>query len=53
MTASLFWVRFGPHLIGKVDLREELPVDGNSILLDRHEVGRAQGQLWSRVGVSS
>jgi len=49
VTAPLFWARFGPHLIGKVDLREELPAQGDSIMFDRHKVGRVQGQLWSRV----
>ena len=49
MTAPLFWARFGPHLIGKVDLREELPAEGDSIMVDRYKVGRVQGQLWSRV----
>jgi len=53
VTAPLYWARFGPHLIGKVDLREELPADGDSIMLDRHKVGRVQGDLWARVGVSS
>ena len=49
VTAPLFWARFGPHLIGKVDLREELPVHGDSILIDRYKVGRVQGQLWDRL----
>jgi len=49
MTASLFWARIGPHLEGKVDLREELPAEGDSILIDRYKVGRVQGDLWARV----
>ena len=49
MTAPLFWARFGPHLIGKVDLREELPAEGDSIMVDRYKVGRVPGQLWERV----
>ena len=60
MTAPLYWARFGPHLSGKVDLsakrvdlREELPADGDLILIDRYKVGRVQGDLWARVGVSS
>ena len=53
MTAPLYWARFGPHLIGKVDLREELPADGNSIMVDRYKVGRVHGDLWARAGVSS
>ena len=54
MTAPLFWARFGPHLIGKVDLREELPAQGDSIMVDRYKVGRVQGDLWARVaGVTS
>ena len=49
MTAPLFWARIGPHLEGKVDLREELPAHGDSILIDRYKVGRVQGQLWDRL----
>ena len=49
MTAPLFWARIGLHLEGKVDLREELPAEGDSILIDRHMVGRVPGQLWERV----
>jgi len=49
VTAPLYWGRFGPHLIGKVYLRDELPADGDSILLDRYRVGRVQGDLWARV----
>ena len=49
MTAPLFWARIGPHLIGKVDLRETLPCDGDSIMVDRYKVGRVQGQLWAQV----
>ena len=49
MTAPLFWARFGPRLIGKVDLREELPAEGDSIRIDRYKVGRVQGQLWNRL----
>ena len=49
MTAPLFWARIGRHLEGKVDLREELPAEGDSILIDRYKVGRVPGQLWERV----
>ena len=49
MTAPLFWARIGLHLEGKVDLREELPAHGDSILIDRYKVGRVQGDLWARV----
>ena len=49
MTAPLFWARFGPHLIGKVYLREELPVHGDSILIDRYKIGVVPGQLWDRL----
>ena len=49
MTAPLYWGRFGPHLIGKVYLRDELPADGDLIMANRYKVGRVPGQLWQRV----
>ena len=49
VSAPLFWARFGPHLIGAVDLREELPAHGDSILIDRYGLGVVPGQLWDRL----
>lgn len=49
MTAVVFWARIGRQLIGKVDLREELPAQDDSIAVDWYQVGCVQGQLWARV----
>lgn len=48
LTAPLYWFVFGPHLVGRVN-ETDMPVQGDSICLDKYDTGRGRGELWERV----